>query len=150
VILGAIFLSQVELQQGKGSVAKSIHSMIRVLDEDRSVDFYQKAFGLAVAERLDFETFILVYMSNVESEFELELTINKGRTEAYNLGDGYGHFAVSVSDLDGEHARISALRFSTGKIVEFNRDGGLLARFFFVTDPDGYKIEVLQRHGRYK
>lgn len=131
-------------------MAKSIHSMIRVLDEVRSVDFYHQAFGLEVAQRLDFETFTLVYMSNVESEFELELTINKGRTEAYNLGDGYGHFAVSVSDLDSEHARISALGFTTGKIVEFNRDGGLLARFFFVTDPDGYKIEVLQRHGRYK
>lgn len=124
--------------------------MIRVLDEDRSVDFYKRAFGLEIAERLDFETFTLVYMSNAESEFELELTINKGRTEPYNLGDGYGHLAVSVSDLDSEHARVSALGFTTGKIVEFNRDGGLLARFFFVTDPDGYKIEVLQRHGRYK
>ena len=133
-----------------GSVAKSIHSMIRVLDEDRSVDFYKKAFGLEVADRLDFETFTLVYMSNAESDFELELTINKGRTEAYNLGDGYGHFAVSVSDLDAEHARISALGFTTGKIVEFKRDGGLLARFFFVTDPDGYKTEVVQRHGRFK
>ncbi|MCJ8150932.1 MULTISPECIES: VOC family protein [Shinella] len=131
-------------------MAKTIHSMIRVLDEDRSVDFYNKAFGLEIAQRLDFETFTLVYMSNAESEFELELTINKGRSEAYNLGDGYGHLAVSVSDLDSEHARISALGFTTGKIVEFNRDGGLLARFFFVTDPDGYKIEVLQRRGRYK
>ena len=131
-------------------MAKSIHSMIRVLDENRSVDFYSKAFGLAVADRLDFETFTLVYMSNAESEFELELTVNKGRTEPYNLGDGYGHLAVSVDDLDAEHARISALGFTIGKIVEFNRDGGLLARFFFATDPDGYKIEVLQRHGRYK
>lgn len=131
-------------------MAKSIHSMIRVLDENRSVDFYKKAFGLEVAERLDFETFTLVYLSNAESEFELELTINKGRTEPYDLGDGYGHLAVSVSDLDSEHARVSALGFTTGKIVEFNRDGGLLARFFFVTDPDGYKIEVLQRHGRFK
>ena len=124
--------------------------MIRVLDENRSVDFYSKAFGLAVADRLDFETFTLVYMSNAESEFELELTVNKGRTEPYNLGDGYGHLAVSVDDLDAEHTRISALGFTVGKIVEFNRDGGLLARFFFLTDPDGYKIEVLQRHGRYK
>lgn len=131
-------------------MAKSIHSMIRVLDEDRSVAFYKDAFGLAVADRLDFETFTLVYMSNAESEFELELTINKGRTSPYDLGDGYGHFAVSVSDLDSEHARISALGFTIGKIVEFNRDGSLLARFFFVTDPDGYKIEVLQRHGRFK
>ena len=131
-------------------MAKSIHSMIRVLEEARSVDFYAKAFGLAVAERLDFETFTLVYLSNAESEFELELTINKGRTEPYQLGDGYGHFAVSVDDLGTEHARITELGLATGKIVEFNRDGGLLARFFFITDPDGYKIEVLQRHGRYK
>jgi len=131
-------------------VAKTIHSMIRVLDEARSVDFYGKAFGLAVADRLDFETFTLLYMSNAESEFELELTINKDRTEAYDLGDGYGHLAVSVGDLDAEHARISGLGLTPGKIVEFNRDGGLLARFFFITDPDGYKIEVLQRHGRFK
>ena len=131
-------------------MAKSIHSMIRVLEEARSVDFYAEAFGLAVAERLDFETFTLVYLSNAESEFELELTINKGRTEPYQLGDGYGHFAVSVDDLDTEHARITERGLAPGKIVEFNRDGGLLARFFFITDPDGYKIEVLQRHGRYK
>ncbi len=131
-------------------MAKSIHSMIRVLEEARSVDFYAKAFGLAVAERLDFETFTLVYLSNAESEFELELTINKGRTEPYQLGDGYGHFAVSVDDLDTEHARITERGLAPGNIVEFNRDGGLLARFFFLTDPDGYKIEVLQRHGRYK
>ena len=59
-------------------MAKAIHSMIRVLDEARSVDFYQRAFNLSVADRLDFETFTLVYLSNTESEFELELTINKG------------------------------------------------------------------------
>jgi lactoylglutathione lyase len=138
--------------QRKGGIflAKAIHSMIRVLEEARSVDFYAKAFGLAVADRLDFETFTLVYMSNAESDFELELTINKGRADAYNLGDGYGHFAVSVADLDAEHARVTGLGLNPGKIVEFNRDGGLLARFFFMTDPDGYKIEVLQRHGRFK
>ena len=131
-------------------MAKSIHSMIRVLDEGKSVDFYGRAFGLAVAERLDFETFTLIYLSNAESEFELELTVNKGRTEPYQLGDGYGHFAVSVGDLDAEHARMRDLGLAPSKIVDFNRDGGLLARFFFVTDPDGYKIEVLQRHGRFK
>lgn len=131
-------------------MAKAIHSMIRVLEEARSVDFYQKAFGLKVAERLDFDTFTLVYMSNDESEFEVELTINKGRTEPYALGDGYGHLAVSVRDLDAEHARVAAAGLNPNKIVEFNRDGTLLARFFFMTDPDGYKIEVLQHHGRYK
>lgn len=131
-------------------MAKMIHSMIRVLQEERSVSFYTQAFGLEIADRLDFETFTLIYLSNAESEFELELTVNKGREEAYDLGTGYGHLAVSVADLDAEHQRLTDLGLNLGKIVEFNRDGALLARFFFVTDPDGYKIEVLQRHGRFK
>ena len=131
-------------------MAKAIHSMIRVLDEARSVDFYNKAFGLDVAERLDFESFTLIYLSNTETGFELELTVNKGREEPYQLGDGYGHLAVSVADLDSEHDRLGALGLNPKNIVEFNRDGTLLARFFFIQDPDGYKIEVLQRGGRFK
>jgi lactoylglutathione lyase len=123
--------------------------MIRVLDEERSVQFYNRAFGLVIADRLDFETFTLVYLSNPESGFEVELTVNKGRTEPYALGDGYGHLAVSVSDLDAEHSRMEELGLPPKKIVEFNRDGALLARFFFIEDPDGYKIEVLQRGGRF-
>lgn len=124
--------------------------MIRVLDEARSLDFYRNAFGLGVADRLDFETFTLIYLSNADTSFELELTVNKGRREPYALGDGYGHFAVSVADLDSEHDRLGALGLAPKKIVEFNRDGTLLARFFFIEDPDGYKIEVLQRSGRFK
>lgn len=131
-------------------MAKTIHSMIRVLDEQRSVDFYKNAFALDVADRLDFDDFTLVYMSNAEDSFELELTINKGRKEAYDLGDGYGHLAVSVDDLDAEHSRIKGLGLEPRDIVEFNRDGALLAKFFFIKDPDGYDIEVLQRHGRFK
>lgn len=124
--------------------------MIRVLDEARSVEFYGTAFSLRVEDRLDFETFTLVYLSNDESEFELELTINKGRQESYLLGDGYGHLAVSVDNLDAIHARLADVGLNPNKIVEFNHNGTLLARFFFITDPDGYKIEVLQRRGRYK
>lgn len=131
-------------------MAKAIHSMIRVLEEKRSVDFYRVAFGLEIAERLEFETFLLIYLSNEESEFELELTVNKDRTEPYALGDGYGHLALSVDDLSAEHQRLTDAGLNPGKIVDFNRDGALLARFFFLVDPDGYKVEVLQRHGRYK
>ena len=131
-------------------MAKAIHTMVRVLDEARSVFFYDQAFGLKVAERLDFPDFTLVYLSNAETPFEVELTVNKGRTNPYELGDGYGHVAVSVDDLDVEHARFEAAGLKPRKIVEFNRDGRLFARFFFVEDPDGYKIEVLQRHGRFK
>ncbi|WP_417256935.1 VOC family protein [Celeribacter halophilus] len=131
-------------------MAKTIHSMIRVLDEARSVDFYRRAFGLEVAARLDFSDFTLVYLSNSESEFELELTVNKGQTEPYELGNGYGHLAVSVENLAEEHARLEAEGFAPRKLVEFAPDGELVGRFFFVADPDGYQIEVLERSGRFK
>ncbi|MGP9819520.1 VOC family protein [Salinarimonas sp. NSM] len=131
-------------------MAKAIHAMIRVLDEARSVEFYARAFGLAVADRFVFDGFTLVYLRNDEADFELELTINHGRTEPYALGDGYGHVAFAVDDLDAEHARFEALGLAPRRIVAFEREGALMARFFFVADPDGYQIEVLQRHGRYR
>ncbi|GHC19731.1 MULTISPECIES: VOC family protein [Gemmobacter] len=130
-------------------MAKAIHSMIRVLDEERTLKFYDEAFGLKPAARLDFDTFTLVYLSNAESSFELELTINKGRTQPYDLGDGYGHLAVSVPDVAAEHSRLTALGHAPRKIVDFAPGGEVIARFFFIADPDGYQIEVLERGGRY-
>jgi lactoylglutathione lyase len=130
-------------------MAKLIHSMIRVLDEARAVAFYDAAFGLKVADRLDFDSFTLVYLSNAEQTFELELTVNKGRAEAYDLGNGYGHLAVSVADVDAEHARMTAAGLAPRKLVDFAPAGSVIARFFFIADPDGYQIEVLQRGGRY-
>ena len=124
--------------------------MIRVLEEARSVAFYQTAFGLQVADRLDFDSFTLIYLSNAESTFELELTVNKGRTEAYNLGDGYGHLAVSVSDVDAEHARLTEAGLAPRKLVDFRNGDVSVAKFFFIADPDGYQIEVLQRAGRFQ
>jgi lactoylglutathione lyase len=130
-------------------MAKAIHAMIRVLDEAQSVAFYHAAFGLTVADRLDFETFTLIYLSNADSSFELELTVNKGRSDPYNLGDGYGHLAFSVRDVNAEHARMTDAGLAPRKLVDFAPAGTVIARFFFIADPDGYQIEVLQRGGRY-
>jgi len=124
--------------------------MVRVLDEARSIDFYKTAFGLDVADRLDFENFTLVYLRNAEADFEVELTVNKGQTEPYDLGNGYGHIAFCVDDLDAEHARLTDAGLNPRKLVEFAPGGEVIARFFFIQDPDGYEIEVLQRHGRYQ
>ena len=131
-------------------VAKAIHMMIRVLEEERSVQFYSRAFGLEVSDRFDFDDFTLVYLRNAEADFEVELTVNKGRAEAYDHGDAYGHIAFAVDDLDAEHARFRDAGFEPRDIKEFHRDGALMARFFFVRDPDGYQIEILQKHGRYR
>jgi lactoylglutathione lyase len=131
-------------------VAKAIHMMVRVLEERRSVAFYDQAFGLKIADRFDFDDFTLVYLRNAENDFEVELTLNKGRAQPYQHGDGYGHIAFAVDDLDAEHGRLQELGLQPAGIKEFHRDGSLMARFFFVQDPDGYRIEVLQRHGRYQ
>src|SRR3712207_6646317 len=103
-------------------MAKAVHSMIRVLDEQQSIAFYEKAFGLTVAERMPFDGFTLVYLSNPESEFELELTVNHDRAEPYAIGDGYGHLAFSVDDLDAEHARFETLGLKPLPIRELKRE----------------------------
>lgn len=131
-------------------MAKAVHTMVRVFDEGRSVDFYSRAFGLAVADRFAFDGFTLVYLRNGEADFEIELTINHDRAKPYDLGDGYGHVAFVVDDLEAEHKRLDREGLKPLPVKEFFRDGALLAKFFFVVDPDGYKIEVLQKHGRYR
>jgi len=123
--------------------------MVRVLDEARSVEFYDKAFGLKVNRRLPFDGFTLVYLRNAENDMEVELTINHDQSEPYDLGNGYGHFAVVVDDLDAEHQRFTDAGLNPRKLVDFKHQGETLARFFFVADPDGYEIEVMQRHGPY-
>lgn len=130
-------------------MAKMVHSMVRVMEEARSVAFYEKAFDLKVADRLDFPEFTLIYMSNPATTFELELTVNKGRTEAYTMGNAYGHLALVVDNVDAEHARISALGYTPKNIVNMAHEGKPLAKFFFIDDPDGYKIEVVERGGRW-
>lgn len=129
---------------------KLIHMMIRVLDEARSCAFYKTAFGMEPSQRLGFEDFTLVYLRNPENDFEIELTINHGRAEPYDIGNGYGHVAFAVDDLDAEHARFQAAGLNPKDIKQFDRDGQKLARFFFVEDPDGYKIEILERYGHYQ
>jgi lactoylglutathione lyase len=131
-------------------MAKAVHMMIRVLDEARSVKFYESCFGLKVADHRDWQDFSLTYMSNAENDFEVELTVNKGRTEPYDLGNGYGHVAFVVDDLEAEHGRISAAGYAPKDIKQMTHDGQPFGKFFFIEDPDGYKIEVLQKGGRFR
>jgi lactoylglutathione lyase len=129
---------------------KLIHMMIRVLNEARSAAFYETAFGMIPSHRLEFDDFTLVYLRNPENDFEIELTVNHGRSEPYELGNGYGHVAFAVDDLEAAHARLKAAGLSPKDIKQFDRGNEKLARFFFIEDPDGYKIEVLERYGHYQ
>jgi lactoylglutathione lyase len=131
-------------------MAKPIHMMIRVRDEERSVDFYRRAFGLEIAQRVDFPDFTLIYMREPAGGFEVELTVNKDRAQPYSLGDGYGHMAFVVDDLEVERARMTAQGLAPKDIKQMNHDGKPFGKFFFIEDPDGYKIEVLQKAGRFQ
>ncbi|WMP10750.1 VOC family protein [Vibrio parahaemolyticus] len=130
-------------------MTKMIHTMIRVRDLDRSLQFYRDALELEIKDQYVFDGFSLTYLANEETDFELELTHNHDQIEPYTHGSGYGHLAVSVDDIEQAHKRIKSLGIEAGDIKAFDHQQKHLATFFFVTDPDGYKIEFLQRQGRY-
>ncbi|HBH7888086.1 TPA: VOC family protein [Vibrio parahaemolyticus] len=130
-------------------MTKMIHTMIRVRDLDRSLQFYRDALELEIKDQYVFDGFSLTYLANEETGFELELTRNHDQSEPYTHGSGYGHLAVSVDDIEQAHKRIKSLGIEAGDIKAFDHQQKHLATFFFVTDPDGYKIEFLQRQGRY-
>lgn len=129
---------------------KAIHMMIRVFEEARSIAFYKALLGLEISDRVDFDGFTLIYLKNPASPFELELTVNKDRTAPYNLGDGYGHVAFVVDDLSATRSQAVAAGLSPGDIKNMTHQGKPFGTFFFIADPDGYKIEVLQKGGRFQ
>ncbi len=131
-------------------MAKVIHTMIRVLDLDKSLKFYADVLDLHPAHQLDFPDFALVYLRNAQNDVEIELTLNKGRAEPYTHGSGYGHIGVVVPDVPRRHAELVAAGYEPTPVKEFKRGEDLLARFCFIQDPDGYKIELLERHGHYQ
>lgn len=86
-------------------MAKAVHTTVRALDLDRPIAFCKEAFGPTEADRFDFDDLALVYLSDAGSGFEVELALNRGRTEPYGLGKGYGCLAISVEDPKAEHRR---------------------------------------------
>ena len=131
--------------------APGLQAIVLGADADPGrVRFYAEVLELRESHRLEFPDFSLVYLRNGETDFEIELTHNKGRTEPYAHGDGYGHLAVVVGDVSMTREALVARGHAPTPVKSFMRGDELLARFFFIQDPDGYKIEVLERHGHYK
>ncbi|MFV8387053.1 VOC family protein, partial [Vibrio parahaemolyticus] len=114
-------------------MTKMIHTMIRVRDLDRSLQFYRDALELEIKDQYVFDGFSLTYLANEETGFELELTHNHDQIEPYTHGSGYGHLAVSVDDIEQAHKRIKSLGIEAGDIKAFDHQQKHLATFFFVT-----------------
>lgn len=121
---------------------KFIHTCYRVKNLEASVAFYKDAFGFEEIRRNDFPDykFTLVYMVIPGSVHELELTYNYDH-EGYDLGNGYGHIAVTTPDLEDVHARHI---ISGYEVTDLKGLPGTEPGYYFVTDPDGYKIEVIR------
>ena len=120
--------------------AKLIHRNTHVYDLDATLAFYEKALGLKERRRKGPEdgSWLIVFIGNDETDFELELTWNRGWTETYDNGNGDTHVAVRVDDYDAYHA----LHEEMGCIVKENPRMGL----YFIADPDGQWIEILPMH----
>ena len=118
-----------------------VHTNMRVRDIDASLRFYE-ALGFERRGRLQFETAYNVYLGLPGDGDTLELTVNDGRSEPYDLGDGYGHIAISVEDLDGLLERLAAQGIHPEK-PPYAPGGREEYRICFVQDPDGYRIELI-------
>jgi lactoylglutathione lyase len=118
-----------------------LHTCYRIGDIDRSVDFYAK-LGFEEVGRLPIrDEAINVFMGLPDDGPRLELTYNFG-VDSYELGTGYNHIAVTVSDMDGTLERLAGLGIEPEKPPYTVRDGG--PRLCFVRDPDGYRIELIE------
>ena len=120
-----------------------IHTCYRIGDIDRSVAFYE-ALGFEERRRMPIrEEAINVFMGLPGDGDVLELTVNEGQTEPYDLGTGYNHIALTVDDLDGTLSRLAGHGIEPEKPPYQVRAGG--SRICFVRDPDGYRIELIER-----
>ena len=116
---------------------KMIHENFNVSDLDVSLAFYEKALGLKELRRKTAEdgSFIIVYVGNEETDFELELTWLEEHPQKYDLGEEEFHLAFRADDFEAAHA----LHEEMGCIAFENHDMGI----YFITDPDGYWLEIL-------
>lgn len=121
---------------------KMAHTCVRVKDLEASLNFYQEAFDFVETRRRDFpeNKFTLVYLSLPGDDYELELTYNYDHP-GYDLGDGYGHIAIAVSDLEASHEKHQGAGFT---VTALKGLPGTSPSYYFIVDPDGYKIEVIR------
>jgi lactoylglutathione lyase len=119
-----------------------VHTCVRVRDIDASVRFY-RALGFQERGRLNFASAYNVYLGLPDDGDRLELTVNVGREEPYELGDGYNHVALTVDDVDAALARLAELGVQPEKPPYRPGEREDLPRIAFVADPDGYRVELI-------
>lgn len=126
-----------------------LHTMIRVRDLDKSIDFYTRHLGMKLLRRKDYPSgrFTLAFVGYGDEKdhtvVELELTYNWGQKEPYDLGTGFGHLALAVPDVYGTCERLEKEGVKIPRPPGPMKHGGSVIAF--IEDPDGYKIELIER-----
>ena len=120
-----------------------LHTCLRVMNLEKSLKFYQEVLGLKETRRKEFpeHNFSLIYLSDEEGSYELELTYNYNQEKPYELGNGFSHIAVAVENLEASYERNKALGY---EVTDLKGLPGEAPKYYFVTDPDGYKVEVIR------
>jgi lactoylglutathione lyase len=123
-----------------------IHTMLRILDEERSLAFYEAlGFEERGRNRVGGDTATVIFLGLPGDDERLELTLNDGRSEPYELGEAYGHIALTVGDMRKELSRLAHHGIHPEKPPYQSRPGG--STICFIRDPDGYRIELIERPG---
>lgn len=124
-----------------------LHTMIRVRDLDKSIDFYTRLLGMKLLRKKDYPsgefTLAFVGYGDEETGTVLELTHNWGQKEPYDLGSGFGHIAIGVPDIYGTCEALAAEGVKIPRPPGPMKHGGSVIAF--IEDPDGYKIELIQQ-----
>ena len=119
-----------------------VHTCVRVRDIDASLRFYE-ALGFERRGKLRFQSAYNIYLGLPGDGDTLELTVNVGREEPYDLGDGYNHVALTVDDLDGLLASLAEQGVQRERPPDAPGGREEIGRICFVADPDGYRIELI-------
>ena len=127
-------------------IMRLLHTMLRVGNLQRSIDFYTQVLGMQLlrrSENVDYKySLAFVGFEGNPAQAEIELTYNHG-VDSYDMGTAYGHIALGVPDA---HAAVDKIRVAGGNVTrEAGPVKGGTTVIAFVTDPDGYKIELIQR-----
>lgn len=122
---------------------KMLHTCIRVMDLEKSLKFYRDALGLLETRRKDFpeHKFTLVYLSDKVGGYEIELTYNYNPEKPYEIGNGFSHTAIGADNIEALREKHIEMGY---EVTDLKGLPGEPPKYYFVTDPDGYKVEVIR------
>ncbi len=122
---------------------KLAHTMLRVSDPEKVIQFYEDAFGFELREKREMDTFTLYFLGDEDQTAEIELTYNHGEDEPYENGEGFGHIAIHTDEDQSLQEAYEKAVEAGGE--DYRPPEECPGNYAFVKDPEGYEVEILER-----